>query len=385
MTNIMKDNDIEIVDKSASRSGVIVRTGIIGIAANVVLAAFKAFIGITANSVAVVSDAANNLSDAMSSFITIIGAKLADKPADKKHPLGYGRIEYMSALIVSAIVLYAGITAFVDSVKKIISPEEPDYSVVSLIILGAAVVVKVALGLYTKAKGKSVNSGSLTASGEDALNDAILSSSVLAAALVYMLLGFDIEAWVGAVIGIFIIKAGIEMISDAVNEMLGARADAELVKGVKTAVLQIPQVHGVYDLIINNYGPDRNFASLHVEIDDTLTAKEIDKLSRQIQSVIYKEHGVIIAAVGVYSVNTTDDEAAKLHEDIRKRVMSHEGVLQMHGFYVDMEAKAVTFDVIIDFAVDDREKLFGEIKNEIASAYPDMLLHIALDIDASDI
>ena len=370
---------------SDKRSKVIIKTGIIGIAANVVLAAVKAFIGITANSVAVVSDAVNNLSDAMSSLITIIGAKLAGKAPDKKHPLGYGRIEYMSALIVSAIVLYAGITAFVDSVKKIISPEQPEHTVLSLVILGIAVAVKIVLGLYTKAKGKSVNSGSLTASGADALNDAILSSSVLAAALIYMLLDIDFEAWIGAVIGVFIIKAGLEMISDAVNEMLGARADAELTKGIKAAVLGFPQVHGVYDLIINNYGPDRNIASLHIEIDDTLTAKDIDKLSRQIQSAVYSEHGVIIAAVGVYSVNTSDDEAGRIREDIRRRVMSRDGVLQMHGFYADEETKTLTFDVILDFAVDDRDKLFGEIKKEIADAYPGYTLHIALDIDASEI
>lgn len=367
-----------------TRSGIIVRTGFIGIGTNILLAAFKAFIGLAANSAAIISDAVNNLSDALSSLITIVGTKLAGKAPDKKHPMGYGRIEYMSALIVSAVVLYAGISAFVDSVKKIIVPEEVSYTIPSLIILGAAIAVKIVLGAYTKAKGKAVNSGSLIASGEDASNDAILSASVLASALLYMFLKIDLEAWVGAVIGLFIIKSGLEMISDAVDEMLGKRADAELTKGIKGTVAGIPGVHGVYDLLINNYGPDMNIATLHVEVDDTLTARDIDKLSRQIQNAVYSEHAVIIGAIGIYSVNTGDDEAAKIRGDIRKMVLSHDGVLQFHGFYADTESKKITFDIILDFAVDDRGKLYDEIKSEVASAYPDYDLHIALDVDASE-
>lgn len=368
-----------------SRGRIIVRTGIIGIGANVLLAGFKAFIGIASNSVAVISDALNNLSDALSSLITIIGTKLAGKKPDKKHPLGYGRIEYMSALIVSAIVLYAGVTAFIDSVKKIISPETPDYSVISLVILGAAVAVKIVLGTYTKAKGKAVNSGSLIASGSDALNDAILSTSVLATALVYMFTGLSLEAWVGAVIALFIIKAGIEMISDAVNEMLGARADSELVKQIKDAAKQIPGVHGAYDLVINNYGPDRNIASLHIEVDDVLTAKEIDAITREIQSAVFRETAVIISAVGVYSVNTSDDEAAQMRNRIRSIVMSHDGILQLHGFYADVEKKQILFDMVLDFKVDDREKLSDTVKSEILKEYPGYDIHISLDIDASDV
>ena len=168
----MIDNEIE------NRSKVIVRTSIVGIATNVVLSAFKAAIGFVTGSIAVTLDAVNNLSDALSSVITIVGAKLANKLPDKKHPLGYGRIEYLSAMIVAAIVLYAGGTSAVESVKKIIHPEAADYSTVSLVIIAAAVVVKLVLGKYVKRQGERVNSGALVASGADALFDAILSASV---------------------------------------------------------------------------------------------------------------------------------------------------------------------------------------------------------------
>lgn len=368
----------------AGREKTIIRTSILGIAANVFLAAFKAFVGLTANSVAVISDAVNNLSDALSSVITIVGTKLAGKAPDKKHPMGYGRIEYLSALIVSAIVLYAGITTFVDSVKKIIHPEEVNYSIVSLIILAAAIVVKLVLGAYTKRKGKNVNSGSLVASGQDAFQDAILSASVLVSAVVYMLWGVKLEAWVGAIIGLFIIKAGIEMILEAVNEMLGKRADPELVKAIKGTMTKEEAVHGVYDLFLTNYGPDKNYASAHVEVDDTMSASEIDALTRKLQYAVYKEHGVILQAVGVYSVNTRDEEAGRIRSDIRDRVLAHEGVLQFHGFYLYEDTKTITFDIILDFTVKDRKALYCEILEEIRAAYPDYTVYATLDTDISD-
>lgn len=379
----MSDKNTAVATPEA-RSKIIVRTSILGIIANIFLVAFKLVIGLTANSIAIVSDAINNLTDALSSVITIVGTKLAGKAPDKKHPLGYGRIEYIAAFIVSAIVLYAGITTVVNSVKKIIHPEDVDYSVITLIILAAAVVVKIILGAYTKKTGKKVNSGSLVASGQDAFQDAILSASVLLSALIYILWHVKIEAYIGVVIGLFIIKAGIEMILDAVNDILGTRADAQLAKDIKSTVLEAPEVNGVYDLVINNYGPDMNLASLHVEINDTLTAQEIDGLSRRLQKEIYVKHGVILQAVGIYATNTKDDEAAEITKTVRKLVLSHEGVLQLHGFYVDIENHLMTFDVVLDFDVDDRKALYAHIKKDVTEAYPDYNIHITLDIDASD-
>ena len=190
------------------REKVVIKTSVVSIISNIVLAGFKAFVGLLANSIAIISDAVNNLSDALSSIITIVGTKLAGKSPDKKHPYGYGRIEYMTSLIVSGIVLYAGITAFVESVKKIIHSEVADYSTITLIILIAGIIVKFILGIYVKKKGKEVNSDSLVASGSDAFNDAILSISVLASAIIYMLFKISLEAYVGVLLSVFIIKAG---------------------------------------------------------------------------------------------------------------------------------------------------------------------------------
>ena len=367
----------------AERSGIIVRTSVIGILVNVMLAAMKAAIGVITNSIAVTLDAVNNLSDALSSLITIIGTRLAGKKPDKKHPLGYGRIEYLSALIISAIVLYAGITSFTESVRKIIHPEVPQYSVTSLLILASAVIAKILLGTYMKKVGTQVSSGALTASGSDALNDAVISSSVIACALLYLVTGLKLEAWVGAVIAVMIIRSGIELIQDTLGDILGKRPDRELSLAIKATIGGRPEVLGVYDLILNNYGPDTVIASAHIEVPETMTAKELDALQRKIVDDVYEAHHVVIGGLSVYSVNTSDDEAGRMRENITRIVMSHDGVLQMHGFYLNEEKNLVTFDIVLDYEF-DRPKLYQTITDEVKQAYPDYQFRITLDSDLSD-
>ena len=366
-----------------NRDKVIIRTSIIGILTNVLLAVFKAVIGIISNSIAVTLDAVNNLSDALSSVITIIGTKLAGRLPDKKHPLGYGRIEYLSAMIVSGIVLYAGITSAVESVKKIIHPEKPDYSIISLVIIAVAVIVKILLGRYVKAKGQQVNSGSLEASGSDAMFDAILSGSVLVCAIIFMVSGLSLEAYVGVVIAAFIIKAGIEMMIETLNEILGVRADKETTDRIKKLLTQEPQVRGAYDLIMYNYGPDKDLASVHLELPDTMTAREIDQLTRRLERKVQKETGVILVGVGVYSYNTGNDEAAVIRRNVYKRVMAHDWAVQVHGFYVDTEAKEMTFDVVLSFDIKPSEAL-RILCEEIRADYPEYTVQIAPDVDVSD-
>ena len=366
------------------REKVIVRTSIIGIVANVALAAFKAAVGLLANSIAVVLDAVNNLTDALSSVITILGAKLANRKPDRDHPLGHGRYEYLSAMVIAAIVLYAGITALIESVKKIIEPEVADYSVQALVIIASAVVVKLVLGRYVQSKGKQVNSGSLIASGKDALFDAALSASVLLAAVVFTFTGISLEAYVGVVISAVIIKAGVEMFTETLDDILGHRPDSELSRGIKRTICTDPAVLGAYDLLIDDYGPNLTVAAVHVEVPDTTTAAEIDAMTRRLQQAVIEEHGVVLATVGIYSRNTSDDVVTEMRSEVTRAVMAHEGVLQMHGFFVNMDAKAVTFDLVIDFAVKDRQTLYREIVDEVTALYPDYSFSVTLDRDFSD-
>ena len=304
----MANDTNDMKDLMPDRDSVIVRTSIIGILTNVFLAAFKAAVGFFSNSIAVTLDAVNNLSDALSSVITIIGTKLAGRLPDKKHPLGYGRIEYLSSMIVSAIVLYAGITALVESVKKIIHPEAADYSFISLLIIAVAIAVKLILGRFVKSRGEKVNSGALVASGSDASFDAILSASVLASAIIYLATGISLEAFVGAAISVVIIKAGIEMLTETLDDILGQRPDAEVSRQVKKLLAEEPEVRGAYDLIINNYGPSKNIASVHLELPDTMTAEEIDRLIRRVEYKVYRETGIILTGISVYAYNTKNDD-----------------------------------------------------------------------------
>ena len=384
MSNDNKGNkDKDIVVLAADREKTIVRTSVIGIIANVLLAAFKAAVGIISNSIAVTLDAVNNLSDALSSVITIIGAKLGAKKPDKKHPLGYGRIEYLSSMIVAAIVLYAGITSLVESVKKIIHPEAADYGMVSLIIIAVAIIVKLLLGRYVKKQGEKVNSGALVASGKDASFDAILSASVLASAIVFLVWGISLEAYVGVIISIVIIKAGIEMMIETLNDIIGQRGDAEMSKQIKRLVNEEPEVRGAYDLNLFNYGPDKYYGSVHMELPDTMTVDEVDVLTRKIQLKVYQETGVILTGIGVYSYNTSNDEAAEIRNTVQHTILSHDWALQMHGFYVDTINKTMRFDVVVSFDIDHKEAL-EIMTGEVKKLYPDYDVQIIPDVDVTD-
>jgi len=367
-----------------TREKIIIKTSLIGIIANVFLAAFKAVVGLMSNSIAIVLDAVNNISDAGSSLITIVGTKLAGKEPDKKHPFGYGRIEYLSAMIISVIVLYAGITSFVESVKQIIHPETPDYSAVSLIIVAVAVVVKILLGRYVKGVGEKVHSDSLINSGEDATLDAVISASTLVAAGIFLIFHVSLEAWLGAIISLVIIKSGVEMLRDTVSQILGERNDTELARSIYATVMSFPNVQGAYDLVLNNYGPDTWNGSIHIEVPDTYSASQLDQLIREITMKVLSDHHVLLTAIGVYSVNTQDEEVIRTREQVRKIVFAHEHVLQMHGFYLLKEQKAMRFDIVISFDAKDRREVYANVIADVRKAFPDYELQVAMDTDFTE-
>ncbi len=367
--------------EDTSREKIIVRTSITGIAANVLLAAMKAVIGVLTHSIAIVLDAVNNISDAGSSLITIIGTKLAGREPDKKHPFGYGRIEYLSAMVIAVIVLYAGVTSFVESVKAIISPSVPEYSAVSLVIVAVAVIVKIVLGRYVKSVGEKVNSSSLVNSGEDATLDSIISASTLAAAIIFMTAKISLEAWLGAIISGVIIKSGLEMLKETISQILGERNDAELAKAIYQTVKEFPDVSGAYDLVLNNYGPETWNGSVHIEVPDTYSAERLDRLIREITMKVLSEHKVLLTAVGVYSVNTKDDDIIRIRDKVTQTVTAHKYVNQMHGFYIDKDSMTMRFDVVISFDAKDRRTVYEDIASEVKKEYPEYELQIAMDTD----
>ncbi len=367
-----------------NRDKTIIRTSIIGILVNILLAAFKAAVGLLSHSISVVMDAVNNLSDALSSVITILGTKLAGKEPDKKHPLGYGRIEYLSAMIISVIVLYAGVSSLVESVKKILHPEKPDYSATALLIIAVAVVAKIILGSFVKKKGLDVKSDSLVASGSDALHDSIISASTLAAAVIYLFFHISLEAWLGAIISAVIVKSGLDMLRDTVSEILGERIDAETAQSVKDTICQTEGVRGAYDLVINNYGPNRQIGSVHIEVPDTMTVGELDGLEREISKNVFVKHHLILTGISVYSMNMGDKEAVRVETGVRKILEAYPDVLQMHGFFLDKKDKTMKFDIIISYDAQNREQLYKEIMKKVAATFPEYTPQVQLDFDISD-
>lgn len=338
---------------------------------------------IFSNSIAIVLDAVNNLSDVISSVVTILGVKIAKKSPDKKHPLGHGRIEYLSAMLVSAIVIYAGVAAFAEAIKKIIHPVTPKHTVISFILISVSIVVKLFLGFYVKKKGESVGSVALIASGKDALFDAAVSVSVLISIIVLFATEKSIEAYVGLLISVFIVKSGMEMLLETLDDVLGKRAEASLTKKIKELLVEEPKVRGAYDLMVYNYGHNKNYASVHLELPDYMTVEEVDVLTRHVQEKVLKETGVILIGVGVYSYNTRNDKAAELRNLALDTVLAFDWALQLHGFYVDTIKKDMRFDVVLSFDI-EQEKGIDILTKVFKEKLPEYTVKISPDIDISD-
>ena len=366
-----------------NRSKKIIQTSIIGIITNLGLVAIKAVVGLFANSISIIMDAINNLSDALSSVITIVGTKLSQKKPDAKHPYGHGRVEYVTSLIISIIILIAGSVAIVESVLNIINPAEVHFEIYSVVLIAIAVLVKIGLGLFFRYRGKKLNSEALKGSGIDALFDALLSLATLVSIVVFLVWKVNIEGYIGVIIGIFMIKSGIDVLRTSLSSIIGERTSKETAEAIKKLVCSYDQVIGAYDLIVNNYGPERGIGSIHIEVDDKLTAKEIHPLTRNIAIKVYQEFGIIMT-VGIYASNSSDSEIAKIRTEIKNEVLSHPTIKQMHGFYCDQELKSISFDVIVDFNDKDAPKLIEEIKKNLGEKFPDYHFFVVEDKDFSD-
>ena len=365
------------------RSKKIVRTSLLGILANFGLVVLKAFVGFIAGSVSIIMDAINNLSDALSSTITIIGTKLSQKKPDAKHPYGHGRVEYLTSLIIGIIILVAAVGVIYESIMTIIEGNEPSFTTWSVILISIAVVVKILLGLYFRYVGRKVNSEALKGSGIDALFDALLSFATLVSIVVSLVWHINIEGYVGIIIGLFMIKSGIDVLRVSLSSIIGERTSKETAEAIKKLVCSNAEVKGAYDLIVNNYGPDRGIGSIHIEVDDTLTAKEIHPLTRRIAMQVYQEFGIIMT-IGIYASNSSDKEIIAIRDAIKNEVLSHPTIKQMHGFYVDQEIKAISFDVIVDFEDKEAPLLIKQIHDNLAQKFPDYQFNIVEDKDFSD-
>ncbi|MBO4541279.1 MAG: cation transporter [Bacilli bacterium] len=365
----------------------IVQTSIIGIIGNALLVGVKALFGILSGSIAILMDALNNLTDALSSIITIIGTKLSGKAPDRKHPFGHGRIEYLTTMIIAVIILVAGLASISESIQSLVDlysgGGKAVYENLTLIAIAIAVLFKIGLGLFFRYRGKKYDSDVLSASGVDALWDAVLSFSTLVCALIARFAGVSLEGYFGILIGLFILKSGFEIIRESANKVLGSRTEKDLVHDLKTLIGSFPEVEGVYDLIINEYGKNEANGSVHIQVRDDMDAKTIHALTKKISGEAYLQKNVLLT-VGIYASNGDDEESQAIKAALGKMIQEDKNILQMHGFYVDKEKKLITFDLIFDFEERNPSVKCAAIQKQLEQQFPGYQFFIVIDRDYSE-
>lgn len=361
-----------------NREKSIVRASFVGILSNVVLVGLKMLVGIIAGSIAIILDAVNNLTDIISSVVTIVGTKLAARRPDSGHPYGHGRSEYISALVVGMIIFLTGIMSLAESVPKIITPELADYSWATIVVVLLAILTKLVLGAYIRRMGQQYHSSSLTASGVDALFDALLSFATLVGIIVTLALQISIDGILGAIISLFIMRTSIEIMMRASDDILGRTADRELMRKIKRQICTFPNVSGAYDLMLHNYGPTDLIGSVQIQVPDSLTAKDLHRLTREISHRIFTRFDVRLT-IGIYAENVDQPEQRKIKDFLLALLNNYPEVRQMHAFYVDDDEKLITFDLVVDDHFSQKTK--RQIASAMRRAYPDYKHLITIDYD----
>ena len=369
---------------SEARNKKIIKTSIIGIIANFILAIFKVVVGFLSGSIAIILDAVNNLSDTLSSIVTIAGVKFANRAPDKNHPLGHGRFEYLGAAIIATVISYIGFTAIFESIGKIINPNEVNYTFITFLVVSVSVIIKILLGCYYKKIAKQVDSDSLKNSGFDAMMDALISAATIVAGFIYVIWGISIEAYLATLISVFIIYSGFRMLRESFSVILGERVDSDLSRRIKQAICEIDGVYGAYDLLIHDYGTGRSYASVNIDVLDTLSVVEVDDISREVRRLVGQRFRIYVSSVGIFPINTKDKHTVEVRNNIKAMMLMNDHIRQIHGFRIDEKAKEITFDVVIDFSVKDQNALRRRIIKELKRVYPDYHFVISIDLDFSD-
>jgi len=357
----------------------IIGVSIIGIVTNLLLGALKAVLGILSGSIALVSDALNNITDSSSSLITIIGTKLAGKAPDKQHPFGHGRTEYLTSLLIGGIVFITGFQSLISSLKAIFNREEMSASTVTAIIIIATIVAKIALGTFTENSGKKYNSGALIASGADAKNDAIVSLVTLISTLIYMFTKISVDGIAGVIISIFILKTAYEVLSDTVKKILGERVDGDMVRGIKEIVRNTEGVINCFDLILNDYGPDFYTGSINVEIEDSRSIGEMYPILHEAQTKIYEKYNAFLV-FGFYSVDVNDERYIKIKSLLKNYKENERHIINYHGIVIDEKENTIYCDITRDFDIKS-ESVIENVNRILKEEFPKYKIHVNIDTE----
>lgn len=363
-----------------SREGIIATTSGLGIFVNVFIAALKVLVGLMASSIAIVSEGVNNAADALTSVLTLVGTKLAGKHPDEDHPFGYGRIEYLTSLVISVLILVTGIEMLKSSVELIFHPEELSISIVSLSTVAVSAVIKFCLGVYTIAMGKKAKSGALEAVGLDCRNDSFVSLVTIASAVVFLVFGLSVDAYVGVFTSILIIKAGVDVLKDTVSELLGRPGEKELATKLYKEIRRTEGVLGAADMMLHNYGPDYYSGSVNVEMDHGMTVGEVYGTLHKLQLRIMQEYNVVLV-FGIYAVDNDHDYIKTLNKAVGKFVKDTDHVKSFHAVYLEPDTDKLYCDLVVDYELSDWDKLRKDFTAYIKDLYPDRELVLTVETE----
>ena len=362
-----------------SREGVVSATSVLSVIVNLSVALMKVVVGLLASSIAIVSEGVNNATDALSSILTLVGTKLAAKEPDKKHPFGYGRIEYLTNIVISSFILFGGFEMLTSSIRLIFVPEKLSISYVSLAVVAVSAVIKYALGIYTIKTGKRVGSPSLEAVGVDCRNDSFVSLVTIISSLIFLLTSFSIDAFAGVFTSSLIIKAGVDILKDTVSELLGQPADEELVRKLYKEIRDADGVVNAVDMILHNYGPDSYTGSCNVELDHSRSVADVYSVLRPLQIRLYEKYHVGMV-FGIYAVDTGSKQSKKLRQEIASFVQKREHIKSYHAIYSDPQSDRIYCDLVLDYEA-DRMKILDEFTAYIKELYPDKEVQVNIDRD----
>lgn len=363
-----------------SREGIIATTSGLGIAVNVLIAAMKVAVGLMASSIAIVSEGVNNAADALTSVLTLLGTKLAGKHPDEEHPFGYGRVEYLTGLVISVLILVTGVEMLKSAVELIFHPEELSISVISLVLVAVSAVVKFCLGVYTIAMGRKANSGALEAVGLDCRNDAFVSIVTIASAVVFLVFHLSIDAYVGVFTSLLILKAGVDVLKDTVADLLGRPGEKELATKLYREIRSTEGILGAADMMLHNYGPDAYSGSVNIEIDHDKTVGEIYQFLHKLQLRIMYEYHVVMV-FGIYAVDNDHEEVKAINKSVGKFVKDTDHVKSFHAVYLEPDTDMLYCDLVVDYELDDWDKLRNDFTAYMAECCPGKTLVLTIETE----
>ncbi len=355
--------------------------GVVGIACNTALCLAKGVIGLAAGSVSIVADAVNNLSDAASNIVSLLGFKLASRPADPEHPYGHGRYEYLAGLVVAALVLAIGINLVISSAEKIVSPAPTEFSGALVAVLALSILVKLWMAAFNRTLGQRISSDTLAATAVDSRNDVISTAAVLACAVVSKVTGVDLDGWAGLAVGGFIVWSGVGLLGETISPLLGQAPTPELVEHIRTKIMSYPGVLGTHDLMVHDYGPGRQFASAHVEMAAEADPLQSHDLIDNIEQDFKEEDGMIVT-LHYDPIVTDDPEVADMRNWINQAVKVIDERLSIHDLRTvpGPTHTNVIFDLVRPADLElDAERLKRRVNEIVHERYPRAICKITVD------